>query len=221
MKNRKCITVCFQLKITQPVLFFFQKEMICLHLHAEQIHTATFICVCSMKRVRPGSAIFDSNKNNNQTWIIIIRRLSCDNNSRHLNFTLSTKTAAALRARQPVYTKNVATRDKVSTRLLLQNQRLLHENRVEFMQRTISDMTKYIRNSKVMQQQELSSWASCKQAAHVFCDIKLLFLWMSLVKRDGFTSLTQVLKMISIQQPIKTDSFLTPDTVNNWKQSVK
>lgn len=199
--------------------------MICLHLHAEQIHTATFICVCSMKRVRPGSAIFDSNKNNNQTWIIIIRRLSCDNNSRHLNFTLSTKTAAALRARQPVYTKNVATRDKVrtTTRLLLQNQRLFHEIRVEFMQRTISDMTKYIRNTKVMQQQELSSWASCKQAAHVFCDIKLLFLWMSLVKRDGFTSLTQVLKMISIQQPIKTDSVscATPDTVNNWKQSVK
>lgn len=199
--------------------------MICLHLHAEQIHTATFICVCSMKRVRPGSAIFDSNKNNNQTWIIIIRRLSCDNNSRHLNFTLSTKTAAALRARQPVYTKNVAKRDKVrtTTRLLLQNQRLFHEIRVEFMQRTISDMTKYIRNTKVMQQQELSSWASCKQAAHVFCDIKLLFLWMSLVKRDGFTSLTQVLKMISIQQPIKTDSVscATPDTVNNWKQSVK
>lgn len=199
--------------------------MICLHLHAEQIHTATFICVCSMKRVRPGSAIFDSNKNNNQTWIIIIRRLSCDNNSRHLNFTLSTKTAAALRARQPVYTKNVATRDKVrtTTRLLLQNQRLLHENRVEFMQRTISDMTKYIRNTKVMQQQELSSWASCKQAAHVFCDIKLLFLWMSLVKRDGFTSLTQVLKMISIQQPIKTDSFscATPDTTGSkaWNNS--
>lgn len=167
--------------------------MICLHLHAEQIHTATFplhfhLGLCSMKRVRAGSAIFDNNKNNNQTWIIIIRSLSCNNNSRYLNFTLTTETAGALRAANFVFTrkmwqqgtKSVSFVDlweslRTTTRLLLQNQQLLHENRVEFMQRTISDMTKYIKNTKVMQQQELSSWASCKQAAHVFCDIKLLF----------------------------------------------
>lgn len=46
---------------------------------------------------------------------------------------------------------------------------------------------------------------------------------MSLLKRDGFMSWTQVMKMISIQQPIKTESFscAKPDTVNNWKESVK